>query len=162
MYEEKIDGAAMLASIVALRPLGLIKRQIVHQHNGRLEEASVTVDFGECTWTLNRAGGAIFRHASGRTTTPDVDFEQREWEDNLPSLGMQLIFATSLPMWGRRTDNYFPEAQEVQSDGTIILFRHRDDPLLRAAAFLSSAENLLTRLVTPADYVEVRTVGSTK
>lgn len=162
MHEGTIDGAAMLASIVALRPSGLIDREIVHQHNGRLEEASVTIDFGERIWTLNRADGAVFRHASGRTSTPELVFEQREWEENLPSLGMQLMFATSLPMWGRRTDNYFPEAQEVQSDGTIILFRHRDDPLLRAAAFLSSSENLLTRLVTPADYVEVRTLGSTK
>ncbi|WP_405474881.1 hypothetical protein [Paenarthrobacter ilicis] len=62
---------------------------------------------------------------------------------------VQLSFPLSLPIWGRRLDDYHPIACEVNGSDTTLLLRHRVDPTIFGSFTFDTESGIAKTFFTP-------------
>jgi len=103
------------------------------------------------TWEVIRSNGDRFTYAQGIRTDSEDRTRACGIDVSVPDLGLQMLMATPLRVWGRTQDEYAVDSVIDEPASLLITFGHMADAVQRAGARLDLDSGRLVALVRPTD-----------
>jgi hypothetical protein len=128
------------------------------QYGNVIEQWAILVIPGSFYWSARSLGTGRIESFDPKTLSLDDGEESIQLSlDRIPHSfpeSVKLAFPLSLPIWGRRRDEYHPIAVEGQDDDTVLMLRHQADRSIFASFTFDRETGRAKRLVTPTQLLQ--------